>query len=237
MVTKFRSEARQADTENPNERVHVSQTDTKFLNQAKKLSDKVFSDLLKGISSHNKDLNERIQAAAWQGFLYAFGHNDYDKASKLMLILRDEISQRHFSQVRKWFEMFGPFGWRKTEDVNFAALGGFKFRKSSSENASVFNPEEASKTNWYDLKPEASEEEETTKAIEPVLFIKRIDKLVRDIDKALKEHLLVDEKKNAKEMQELADELYKLLQKYAPEEVKTKAAALRQKKPAVKYAK
>ncbi len=178
------------------------------LQQAKSgsLDEGIFNSLLKDIKVNNKNLKELIQDAAIQSILWAYVHKDYDKASKLALVVREDLSRSQFTQLKDWFLAFGPFAWRKTEDPNYESLGGFKFRKSNSKDANDFDLDGASKTLWYTLKNEESEETET-KTLFPSAFMRRIDRLIGDIDKAIRQHLLDNPKVTEGQMQELLNGL------------------------------
>jgi hypothetical protein len=168
----------------------------------RKYDETTFNALLKEIKGSSKNLKSLIQDAAIQAYLAAFGKEDYSPASRLALLVRDDLSKAQFAQLRLWFETFGPFGWRKTEDEAFAALGGFKFRKSNSPDAPAFNPELAAKTNWYEvvLPPGDAEED---KSVNPQTFFRRLEKIISDAERALKEHTLSEPRKNEKEVKAL----------------------------------
>jgi hypothetical protein len=151
------------------------------------IPDKAFDTLLNSVASSGEKTRALIQEAAMQSLLYAFFHDNYDRASRLMLVVNESLNARSASQVRLWFQTFGPFAWRKTEDKNYP--DGFKFRKSGSDKAQAFDLEQAIATPWWNLGGLTSDEEREIieRYMSTADILGRIKRVLTDAKKALTE--------------------------------------------------
>jgi hypothetical protein len=123
-------------------------------------SDKQFDQMLKAIRSTGTKFRDMVHQAAMQALLRAQFQDNYDYANRLMLAVVESTSKRNQSQLQIWFETYGSFAWRKTEDKNFP--DGRKFRKDTSDTAVAFNTEGAFSNPWYTIEGTTTEEDIAT---------------------------------------------------------------------------
>jgi hypothetical protein len=185
------------------------------------VSEKQYSTLLNSVSTNSKKTREVIQQASEQALLYANFHDNYDRASALMLVVITDFSPRVANQLRVWFETFGPFGWRKTEDKNFP--DGMKFRKSNAKDAPAFDLQKAFDTPWYTIDGFTAEETQAMleRVLEPKDLYRRLKNVLRDAQHALHEETagskvfrLENPTEQAKEVTALIGELTTMLESH-----------------------
>lgn len=182
------------------------------------ISEGKFKTLLKDIQVKGKGFRETIQEACFQSLLYGYIHNDFDQASRLMLVANDELSRDDFKRVKQWFISFGPYAWRKTDDMTYP--GGMKFRKDTSDKANPFDLEAALENPWFKVAMETDEDEtEGEQLVAPVKFLNRIQRLVRDIVRTMDEEKLENPDENREDVEDIVEMLQTILTKHPiPEE-------------------
>lgn len=173
--------------------------------------------LIKSISASGAKLVENIQIAAIQALLYAQFKDNFEPASQLMLVCLHDIPEENGFKLRRWFEQFGPFAWRQTEDKNYPE--GYKFRKSKSENANPFDPVTASNTPWQTFgdNPEGTASQ---RLFSVDSFITRMKRLVKDMEKTLEDDSKLDSTKPEEDkasILSIKDSLSSVLSHYEPE--------------------
>ena len=148
-------------------------------------SDKDFDRTLKIIKSSGLRFRESVQDAAMYALLKAMVQDNFDPANRLMLAVIESTSARNQAQLQLWFQTFGPFAWRKTDDMRYP--DGKKFRKDTSESANPFDADSAFNKPWYTVEGTTAEEDA---AVLKKLFgsdtaIDKAKKIIKDITKNL----------------------------------------------------
>ncbi len=145
------------------------------------IPEKEFDGMLSKISKSGKVMQSLVHDAAVQAYLQALEHDNYTPATKLMIVVQENLSAFTGVQLRQWFQKNGPFRWVKTEDKTIP--GGFKFRKSNSENATVFNTARALREPWF--VNSADEKERINRSFNADSAVDRIERVIRDLKKVV----------------------------------------------------
>lgn len=171
---------------------------------------------------------DTIHALACQALYYARVHNDYARATLLIQMQSEGLSPNMTIQLRRWFIAFGPFRWVKTDDTK--VKGGYKFRKSNSADANVFNIKLAEKTPFWEI--ERMTEDEVTDLIH---FESKgiVDRVRRAFNDALEVEKLLTEspdkveisEQDKKDLPEMLEDMKTFLHKWAGVESTKKKAA------------
>ena len=158
---------------------------------------------------------EAIHALLVQGLLAARVNNDYARMTKILRMLNDGLSTASTVQIRRWIMAMGPFRWVRTEK------DGYKFRKSNSKDAAVFNIRFAEANPFWKWSPVSEEDMDEMVTINPEKDIAPIRNLfhrIKDKLELLKTNPdkveAVSKEALAKE-EELLEDLRTILHKYA----------------------
>lgn len=166
-----------------------------------------FNGMLKTIAKSGKELRQDVQNALMQSLLYMFIHNDGSKGTDLLNVIAENLSTTQFKQAKKWIESFSPYEFRKTENVNKEIE--YKLRKNTTEKANAFDIETAYKTYWFQI--EMFTQEEVNDQIAALFklsnFKQRVQRLIKDAEKAMAEDRLDPDNSNAEEIKAIVDDL------------------------------